>query len=76
MREKLLEFTTKVDRVVDTAGWNADAVHDAVDKIHEYIDEKYKKYQGYLLSGLIERDGTMEIELLLLKEVRDVSYSM
>ncbi len=76
LREKLLVFAMKVDRVVDTAGWNADAVHDAVDKIHEYIDEKYEKYQGYLLSGLIERDGTMEIELLLSKEVRKVSYLM
>ncbi len=76
MRENLLEFATKVDRVVDTAGWSADAVHDAIDKIYEYIDGKYDEYQGYLLSGLIERDGTMEIELLLSKEVRDVSYSM
>ncbi len=63
LRVKLLVFATKVDRVVNTAGWNADAVHKAVDKIYEYIDEKYEKYQGYLLSGLIERDGTMEIEL-------------
>ena len=74
LRKKLLVFTTKVDRVVDTAGWNADAVHNAVDKIYEYIDEKYEKYQGYLLLGLIERDGSMGIEPLLSKEVRDVSF--
>ena len=76
MREKLVEFATKVDRVVDMEGWSADAVHGAIDEIYEYIDNKYDKYQGYLLSGLIERDGTMEIELLLSKEVWDVSYLM
>ena len=48
MRENLLEFATKVDRVVDTAGWSADAVHDAIDKIYEYIDRNYEEYQGYL----------------------------
>ncbi len=76
MHEKLLEFATKVNRVVDTAGWSADAIHDAIDKISEYINGKYDEYQGYLLSGLVEQDGTMGIELLLSKEARKVSYSM
>jgi len=54
LHEKLLVFATRVDRVVDTAGWDVGAVRNAVDKIYEYIDEKYEKYQGYLLLGLIE----------------------
>ena len=76
MRGKLLEFATDVNRVVETAGWSANAVHDAINAISGYIDGKYDEYQGYLLSGLVERNGTMEIELLLSKEVHEVSYLM
>ena len=76
MREKLVEFATKVDRVVDMAGWHADAVCGAINEIYEYIDSKYDEYQGCLLSGLIKRDGKMEIKLLLSKGVPEVSYSM
>ena len=74
MRGKLLEFTTEINRVVKTAGWSASAVHNAIDAIYGYIDGKYEEYQGYLLSGLVERNGTMEIELLLSKEFCEVSY--
>ena len=74
LREKLLVFATRVERVVDTAGWDAGAIHNIVDKIYEYIDENYEKYQGYLLLGLIERDGSMGFEPLLSKGVCDVSF--
>jgi len=76
LREELLAFATKVERVVDTARWDADAVFNVINNIYEYIDDNYDNYQGYLLSGLINRDGSMGVELLLSKEVRDVSYSM
>ena len=74
LREGLLVFATRVERVVDTAGWDAGAVHNIVDEIYEYIDDNCDNYQGYLLSGLINRDGSMGVELLLSKEVRDVSF--
>jgi len=54
LREGLLVFATRVERVVDTAGWDAGAVHDVVDEIYKYIDDDYDNYQGYLLSGLIK----------------------
>jgi len=74
LREELLAFATKVERVVDTAGWDADAVFNVINNIYEYIDDNCDNYQGYLLSGLINRDGSMGVELLLSKEVRDVSF--
>ena len=74
MHSELLEFATEVSRVVDEDGWNASAIQKAIEEIDWYINKNYKKYQGYLLSGLVEREGTMEMELLLLKEVREVSY--
>jgi hypothetical protein len=74
LREELLAFATKVERVVDTAGWDASAVYDVIDDIYKYIDDNCDNYQGYLLSGLINRDGSMGVELLLSKEVRDVSF--
>ena len=74
LREELLAFATKVERVVDTAGWDASAVYDVIDDIYKYIDDNCNSYQGYLLSGLIEQDGSMGIEPLLSKGVRDVSF--
>jgi hypothetical protein len=74
LREELLAFATKVERVVDTAGWDAGAVFNVINNIYEYIDDNCDNYQGYLLSGLINRDGSMGVELLLSKEVRDVSF--
>ncbi len=54
LREGLLVFATRVERVVDTAGWDAGAVHNIVDEIYGYIDDDYESYQGHLLSGLIK----------------------
>ena len=39
LREELLAFATKVERVVDTAGWDASAVYDVIDDIYKYIDD-------------------------------------
>ena len=50
------------------------AVQDAIGAIDWYIDRNYNKFQGYLLSGLVEQEGTMEMELLLSKEVHEISY--
>jgi hypothetical protein len=74
LREGLLAFATRLKRVVDTARWDASAVCDVIDDIYKYIDDDYDNYQGYLLSGLVERNGSMGIEPLLSKEVRDVSF--
>jgi len=74
LREGLLAFATRLKRVVDTARWDAIAVCDVIDDIYKYIDDDYDNYQGYLLSGLVERNGSMGIEPLLSKEVRDVSF--
>ncbi len=74
MRSKLLEFLTEVNWVVDEDGWNASAFQEAVGAIDWYVARSFKKFQGYLLSGLVEQEETMEMELLLSKEVREVSY--
>jgi hypothetical protein len=74
MHSKLLEFVMEVNRVVEEDGWNASAVQEAIGAIDWYIARSYKKFQGYLLSGLVEREEAMEMELLLPKNVREVSY--
>ena len=74
MRSKLLEFATEVKRVVDKDRWNASAVTEAVGAIDWFVTRSCKKFQGYLLLGLVEQEGTMKMEHLLSKEVREVSY--
>ncbi len=37
---KMLELAMEVNRVVETAGWSANAVHDGIDVISGYIDGK------------------------------------
>jgi len=49
LREELLAFATKVERVVDTAGWDAGAVFNVINNIYQYIDDNCDNYQGYLL---------------------------
>ena len=66
----------EVNRVVDEDGWNASSVKEAVGVIDWFVARSCKKFQGYLLSGLVEQEGTMKVELLLLKEVCEVSYLM
>ena len=74
MHKKLLNLAEEVNRVVNVDGWNAGTVQNAIGAIDWYITRNYKKVQGYLLLGLVEREETMEMELLLPKNVCEVSY--
>jgi hypothetical protein len=74
MHKKLLKLVKEVNKVVDVDRWNASAVQDAIGAIDWYIERNYKKFQRYLLSGLVKREETIEMELLLSKNVREVSY--
>ncbi len=73
MRETLRELAADVDRAVEDKGWDAEAVRGAIRDIRLYIDMFHKKYRGRLVSGLVERDGSDEMEFLLPKGVRNVS---
>ena len=73
MRGELIKFLTKIVEVVNEDGWDAIAVWEAVGAIDKYLAFNFDEFRGCLLSGLIKRDKSMEMELLLTEEVCEVS---
>jgi hypothetical protein len=74
MLGELIKFSTKVVKVVNEDGWDVITIQKAVGAINLYLARNFDEFRGCLLSGLIKRDENMEMELLLMEEVRKVSY--